>query len=583
MAFDAGMLSFVIREINEKVGGGKVEKIYQPARDELVFLIRRFGVSERLLINAGSRCPRLNITNIKSENPAKAPMMCMLLRKHLQGAVVRSAQQLGFERAARITFDAFDDMGFACEKNIIVEMMGKYSNVILTDGNDKILTVLRQVDFSQSLRRQLLPGMIYELPPAQDKLDPLSVNIEDFKLLARENDPERPCEKFIMSHFSGISPLIAREIATVSGGYSGATLNECATRLCDVFYSVIKNIIEGNGRPVIIYDKNSLPKEYAFMPITQYGDEFISREMDSFGEMLDSFFSLKSRDEKISQKASDILKILNNAETRLLKKHALQKNELLDCEEGEKYRLYGDLITANIYRLKKGAVSCCLENYMDSTMVEIPLDSRLTPAQNAQRYYKKYAKSKSAKEHLTVQIKLCEEEISYIASVRDALTRAQTEKDLTEIRSELYHSGYASKMKQYTEKKQTKPSYLTFRTSNGYTVLCGKNNTANDWLTFKYAQKADWWFHAKNMPGSHVILECAGLPEPPAEDFTEACIIAAVYSKAGEGAFADVDYTKIKQVKKPPSAKPGYVIYHTNWSATVPVDRSVCERLEVKN
>ena len=582
MAFDAGMLSFVLNEINETVGGGKVEKVYQPARDEIVLLLRNFGTSRRLLINAGSRCPRINITEQKSENPQKAPMLCMLLRKHLQGAVLKGAVQLGFERAARLSFDAFDDMGFRCEKHIIVEMMGKYSNIVLTDGDDKILTVLRQVDFTQSLRRQLLPGMIYEAPPAQDKLDPLTVDEDMFKRLAADCEGDRPCEKFIMSNFSGISPLVAREIATLSGGYSGATLDECARNLTGVFFGVIRNIISAKGSPVILYDKNKTPKEYCFMPVTQYGSEYEMRECRSFGEMLDTFFADKSRDEKISQKASDILKILTAADTRLSKKYQLQQNELLDCEEGETFRLYGDLITANIYRLKRGQESCVLDNYMDGSQVEIKLDSKLTPAQNAQKYYKKYQKSKSAKEHLTEQIALCENEIKYIATVRDALSRAETEKDLSEIRSELYHSGYASKMKQFTEKKQQKPSYLTFKTTNGYTVLCGKNNTANDWLTFKHAEKGDWWFHAKNMPGSHVIMECAGLPEPPAEDFTEACIIAAVHSKAGEGAFAEVDYTRVKQVKKPPNAKPGYVIYHTNWSATVNVDKEVAERLLVK-
>ena len=582
MAFDAGMLSFVLNEINTRSAGSKVEKIYQPARDEIIFVLRNFGTSERLLINAGSRCPRINITNIKSENPQKAPMLCMLLRKHLQGAIFKGAEQLGFERAARLSFDAFDDMGFKCQKFIVVEMMGKYSNILLTDSDDKILAVLRQIDFSQSLKRQLLPGMIYECPPAQDKLDPMTVDEDGFKKIAASNDLERPCEKFIMNNFSGISPLVAREIAVLAGGDPFATLSDCSRTLTDVFFKVIRSIVLFEGGPYILYDQNGLPKDYCFMPITQYGSEYRLDKCNSFGELLDTFFAVKSRDEKISQKAADILKILNNAEVRLNRKLQLQQNELSDCDEGEKYRLYGDLITANIYRLKRGQESIVLENYMDGSPVEIALDTRLTPAQNAQRYYKRYSKSKSAREHLTEQIAICESEIKYIASVKDSLSRAETEKDLNEIRSELYHSGYASKMKQYTEKKQSKPSYLTFRTTNGYTVLCGKNNTANDWLTFKHAEKGDWWFHVKNMAGSHVIMECAGLPEPPAEDFTEACMIAAVYSKAGEGAFAEVDYTKVKQVKKPPSAKPGFVIYHTNWSAGVPVDRTVAEKLLVK-
>lgn len=582
MAFDAGMLSFVLNEINTKSAGSKVEKIYQPARDEIIFVLRNFGTSERLLINAGSRCPRINITNIKSENPQKAPMLCMLLRKHLQGAIFKGAEQLGFERAARLSFDAFDDMGFKCQKFIIVEMMGKYSNILLTDSDDKILAVLRQIDFSQSLKRQLLPGMIYECPPAQDKLDPMIIDESGFKKIAASSDLDRPCEKFIMNNFSGISPLVAREIAVLAGGDPFATLSDCSRTLTTVFFNTIRSIVLSDGAPYILYDQNGVPKDYCFMPITQYGSEYRLDKCNSFGELLDTFFAVKSRDEKISQKAADILKILNNAEVRLSKKYQIQQNELADCDEGEKYRLFGDLITANIYRLKRGQESAVLDNYIDGSLVEISLDTRLTPAQNAQRYYKKYSKSKSAKEHLTEQIAICESEIKYIASVKDSLSRAESEKDLNEIRSELYHSGYASKMKQYTDKKQSKPSYLTFKTTNGYTVLCGKNNTANDWLTFKHAEKGDWWFHVKNMAGSHVIMECSGLPEPPAEDFTEACIIAAVYSKAGEGAFAEVDYTKVKQVKKPPSAKPGLVIYHTNWSAGVPVDRSVCDKLMVK-
>lgn len=582
MAFDAGMLSFVLSEINGKMANGKVEKIYQPAKDELIFLIRNFGTTERLLINAGSRCPRINITTTKAENPVKAPMLCMLLRKHLQGALFKGAEQLGFERAARLSFDAFDDMGFRCEKHIIVEMMGKYSNVILTNGDDKIISVLKQIDFSQSLKRQLLPGMIYEAPPKQDKNDPIVMDEDSFNRLAASCEGERLCDRFIMSTFSGISPLVAREIATISGGSSSATVEECAMKLTDTFFSVIRSIVKCEGTPVILYDKNGLPKEYSFMPITQYGDEYTVKVCESFGEMLDLFFETRSRDEKLSQKAADILKIVTAAKARIIKKQDIQQSELESCDEGETYRLFGDLITANIYRLKRGMDGCVLDNYMDGSQIEVSLDTRLTPAQNAQRYYKKYAKSKSAREHLTKQIELSKQELKYIESVGDALSRAETEKDLNEIRSELYHSGYASKMKQYTEKKQAKPSYLTFKTSNGYTVLCGKNNTANDWLTFKHAEKGDWWFHAKNMPGSHVIMECAGLPEPPAEDFTEACMIAAVHSKAGEGAFAEVDYTYARHVKKPPSAKPGFVIYHTNWSASVEVDKNAVQKLLIK-
>ncbi len=583
MAFDAGMLAFVLREINEKCAGGRIEKVYQPAKDEFIFIIRRFGETNRLLLNAGSRCPRVSLTFEKSENPAKAPMMCMMFRKHLQGALLREAVQPGFERVADFVFDATDDMGFKCEKHIIVEMMGKYSNIIFTDADKKIINILRQVDFTQSLKRQLLPGMIYEAPPAQDKRDPLTVDRAEFNAMCAACDGERSTEKFIMSSFSGISPLVAREIAALSGGSAAATLSDSAMTLTDTFFGVISDIVNGVGAPVAVFDASGVPKEYCFMPITQYGEAYSAHSYDTFGELLDAYFEKKSRDEKLSQKASDILKILTAADARCGRKLALQKQELAECGEGDRYRLYGDLITANIYRLRRGADGAVLEDYNTGESVEIALDTRLTPAQNAQRYYKKYAKSKSAREHLTEQIRKAEQEIAYIATVKDALSRADSERELSEIRAELYSSGYASKMKQFAPKKNSAPSYLTFRTTNGYKVLCGKNNTANDWLTFRHAEKGDWWFHAKGCPGSHVIMECAGLEEPPAEDFTDACMIAAVYSKASDSPVCDVDYTTVKQVKKPPESKPGYVIYHTNWSATVPVDREAVEKLLQKN
>lgn len=580
MAFDAGMISFVLNEINEKCAGGKIEKVYQPARDEFIFLIRKFGETHRLLINAGSRCPRVSLTEEKAENPQKAPMLCMMFRKHLQGAVFTGASQLGFERAADLVFSALDDMGYKCEKHIIVEMMGKYSNVIFTDENKKIISILRQVDFTQSMKRQLLPGMIYEAPPAQDKLDPTAVDRDAFMRLCASCDPERPCEKFIMSTFSGISPLVAREIAALAGGASDASLARCEKRLADVFFKVLRDISEHSGTPVALISKSGMPKEYCFMDINQYGGEYTKRVFSSFSELLDFFFATRSREEKISQKADDILKIVSAAQSRTEKKLALQRVELADCDEGEKYRLMGDLITANIYRLKKGIDSAVLEDYTTGDELNIKLDPRLSPAQNAQKYYKRYAKSKSAREHLTEQIEKAERELVYIATVQDALSRTDSEKELSEIRNELYHSGYASKMKQFSPKKQSAPSYLTFETAHGYTVLCGKNNTANDWLTFRHAAKNDWWFHAKGCPGSHVIMECDGREEPPAEDFTQACMIAAVYSKASASPSAEIDYTTVKQVKKPPDSKPGYVIYHTNWSASVPVDREAVKKMQ---
>lgn len=581
MAFDAGLLAHIIKEINDTLSGGRVEKIYQPAKDEFIFIIRSGNESHRLLINAGSRCPRIGITQIKTENPAKAPMLCMFLRKHLQGAVFRSAKQLGFERAADLIFNSTDELGFKQDMHVIVEMMGKYSNIVITNDDGKILNILRQIDFTQSMRRQMLPGMTYEAPPAQNKKDPFSISTDEFNRLCAA-DVDRVCEKYIVSEFSGISPLVAREATTVCGGSPSATLRECSSKLTEYFFNLLEVIKSGSGIPNIVFDEKGIPKEYSFVPITQYGSEYSVNTYSTFGEMLDIYFAERSREEKISQKASDILKIISNSEQRIQKKLSLLAKELADCSEGEKYKLCGDLITANIYMLRRGMSGAELVDYNTGEPVNVLLDTRLTPAQNAQKYYKKYTKSKSAKEHLSEQIELSRREYEYIESVKEALSHATSEKELSEIRSELYHSGYASRMKSYAESKKASPSYLTFKTTNGYTALCGKNNTANDFLTFRHADKGDWWFHAKNLPGSHVILECAGLPEPPAVDFTDAANIAAVYSKASDSPVAEIDYTKVKHVKKPPNSKPGFVIYHTNWSASVNVDKARAEAQRVK-
>ncbi len=580
MPFDAGVMSFVIREITDKLVGGKIEKIYQPGKDETVFAFRAGGETRRLLLNAGSACPRICITEIKTENPKTAPMFCMMLRKHLSGAKLMAAEQIGFERAVRLTFEGFDDMGFKVKKHIIYELMGTYSNIILTDERDKICGLLRQIDFSSSSSRQLLSGMIYEVPPAQKKIDPMTLDRRAFLSLAAECDPDRVCEKFIMNNFSGISPLLAREVAYISGGASDATIGKCASRLTEVFFNLIADIINGHGEPYFVFDKDGRMRDFSFMPIRQYGTEPVKAE--SFGKLIDTFFEKKSRDERIRQKASDVLRIVSNAKQRAERKIEARKTELADCSMGDEYKKTADLITANIWMLKRGMEKVRLFDYEANEEVEVKLDPRLTPAANAQRYYKKYAKCKSAKEHLDKLIKSAEEEAEYIATVADALTRAETEKELSEIRQELYNSGFAGKVKGHTEKKQSTPTYLTFRTSGGYSVLCGKNNSANDWLTFKKAERNDWWFHAKNTPGSHVIMISNGIEEPSAQDFTEAATIAAVYSKAGEGATAEVDYTLVRHVKKPPSAKPGFVIYHTNWSATVVPDAQLVNRLKVK-
>ena len=573
MAFDAGMLSCVLHEIKEESLGARVEKVYQPERDEIILQIRSKSGGKRLLINAGSNNPRIGFTNVPKENPQNPPMLCMLLRKHLQGAKLCSVEQFGFERAAVLGFETRDEMGYDCVKYLIAELMGKYSNLIFADGDMKIITALKIIDFSTSSLRQVLPGMKYELPPKQDKADPMETTEEEFMNLLAASSPERGCDKFILGSYLGISASVAREVAYVATGAVDTPISSCSPRiLWSKFFALIESIKSSDYSPTLILDGEK-PVEYAFCQLNQYSG-LEARKVESPSELLDMFFDSRDKEQRVKQRASDVQKLLFNAHARLIKKIELQEGELAECAHGEEYKRMGDLITANIYMLKRGMKEASLPDYdnmgEDGSLpyVTVELDERLSPAANAQRLYKRYNKSKNAKIELTKQIELAKLELEYINSVLDSLDKAESPADLAEIRDELYRAGYASKMKGYTAHKQSAPTVAKFLTSNGYTVLCGKNNIQNEYITFKLGAKTDYWFHAKNAPGSHVVMLCNG-EEPPAEDFTEAAEIAAYHSKAYGGQSVEVDYTFIRHVKKPPAAKPGFVIYHTNWSALV--------------
>ena len=573
MAFDAGMLSCVLHEIKEESLGARVEKVYQPERDEIILQIRSKSGGRRLLINAGSNNPRIGFTTVPKENPQNPPMLCMLLRKHLQGAKLCSVEQFGFERAAILGFETRDEMGYECVKYLIAELMGKYSNLIFADGDMRIITAMKVIDFSTSSLRQVLPGMKYELPPKQDKADPTATDEAEFMHLISESPAERGCDKFILGSYLGISAAVAREVAYSATGAVDTPLSSCSPRvLWGKFSELIERIKSNDYSPTLVLDGDQ-PIEYAFCDLKQYSG-LTAKKVESPSELLDLFFDSRDKEQRVKQRASDVQKLLFNAHARLIKKIELQEGELAECAHGEEYKKMGDLITANIYMLKRGMKEASLPDYdnmgEDGSLpyVTVELDERLSPAANAQRLYKKYNKSKNAKIELTKQIELAKDELDYINSVLDSLDKAESPADLAEIRDELYRAGYASKMKGYTAHKQSAPTVAKFLTSGGYTVLCGKNNIQNEYITFKLASKTDYWFHAKNAPGSHVVMICNG-EEPPAEDFTEAAEIAAYHSKAYGGQSVEVDYTFIRHVKKPPSSKPGFVIYHTNWSALV--------------
>ncbi|MBQ9085653.1 MAG: NFACT family protein [Clostridia bacterium] len=572
MAFDAGMLACTLSEIRRSAQGARIEKVYQPERDEIVLQIRSFEGGRRLMINAGSGNPRIGFTETQKENPQNPPMFCMLLRKYLQGAKLVEIRQASFDRVAFLGFDTRDEMGFDCRRYLIAELMGKYSNLIFADGEKKIITALRTTDFSLDSVRQLLPGMTYTLPPTQDKENPLTVTREQFRARYAAWQSERGCDKFIVNSFAGMAPVVAREITFRATGHTDTPLKYCFEEdIWREFSAVVDRIRAESFQPCLILE-GERGVEYSFLPLTQYGD-LECRAFSSAGKLFDAYFDARDRAQRVHQRASDILRLLTNAEARIRRKLELQRGELKDCEQGAEYKKFGDLITANIYRLSRGDREAVFDDYEDLRedgsfgQVRVELDTRLTPAANAQRYYKKYNKAKTARVELTRQITLGEEELSYLASVLESLGRAESPSDLLEIRDELYRSGYASRMRSYTVHKSHKPTVLQFLTPDGMRVLCGKNNVQNEYITHRLAEKNDYWFHAKQVPGSHVLLVTEGR-EPTDLDFTTAAEIAAYYSKA-EGDNVAVDYTLAKHVKKPAGGKPGFVIYHTNWTAYV--------------
>ena len=575
MAFDAGMLACTLEEIRRMCLGARIEKVYQPERDEIVLQMRSIDGGKRLCINAGSNNPRIGFTLSQKENPQNPPMLCMLLRKYLQGSKLSEVSQADFDRVAFLGFDTRDEMGFECRRYLIVELMGKYSNLLFADEKKKIITAMRTSDMSLDSARPLLAGMTYELPPSQGRRNPLHTTKEELAALFAQLPSDRPLEKCIMSAFSGIAPAVAREIAYRATGHTDTPVRYCFYEDFErAFFFVTETIKNDSYSPCLVLDGEE-HVEYSFIPLTQYTG-FELKSYESAGAMLDAYFVTRDNAQRVRQRASDILKLLTNAETRIKKKLELQRSELVECEKGIMYKKWGDLITANIWRLSRGDRSVSLEDWEslseDGTprTVEVELDSRLTPAANAQRYYKRYNKSKNAKVELAKQIGLGEAELEYVYTVFDALTRAETPTDLAEIRDELYRSGYASRMKSYSSHKQHTPTVMQFVTPDGMRVLCGKNNVQNEYITHRLAEKHDYWFHAKLTAGSHVLLVTEGR-EPTDLDFTVAAEIAAYHSKA-QGENIAVDYTLARNVKKPAGGKPGLVIYHTNWTAYVTPD-----------
>lgn len=547
--------------------GTRVDRVFQPNRDELILAFRGFSAAYKLLISARANSARVNLTTIPVENPQQPPMLCMLLRKKLQGAKLLEITQPDLERALMLKFDSVNELGDHVELTLAVEIMGRYSNIILVDENGKIIDALKRVDAEMSSERLVLPGLLYRLPPPQDKLSMLTCTVEE--IMARIDALPRDMElsKALMSVLQGISPIIAREVENSAGlGHEVyvKSMTPPQRRRTEMYVTTLMETAKNvSGTPHIVIDPQNKPKDFAFMDIRQYGSAMTVSEKKSFSEMLDAFYAERDQIERMRVKSQDLLRLLANHADRLSRKIANQQAELSACAERDTLRIKGDLLSANMYAIQKGETSVKLQNFYDENLaeLEIALDPALTPQQNAQKYYKNYRKAKTAEEKLTEQIGLAQTELTYIDSVFESLALAENERDLNEIRAELAEQGYVRRKAGKKNQKQLALSEpLKFKTSDGFTVLVGRNNRQNDKLTMKDANNNDIWFHTKNIPGSHTVLVTDG-KAPTETAMEEAAVLAAQHSRAKDSAQVPVDYTQIRYVSKPQGAKPGMVIY----------------------
>ena len=556
MAFDAFYLSAVLTEIRN-LGEARVEKIHQPSRDTVILHLKGREVRAKLLIAANPAAPRLHLTAATPENPAEPPMFCMLLRKHLSGARLTEVSQLPMERCAIFTFDCIDELGDPTQKRLVAELMGKTCNLYLLDKTGRIIDCLRRIGLDAGAKRTALPGMYYQDPEPVTKQQPLQA---DFAALLQDPGADLLADR-LMDTLGGLSPLVCREAALFAAGSVDARLEgqdeaALAEKLALFFTENLTHPI-----PCFYAQTDGTPKQFAFCPIQQYGNY---ETADSFSGLLDMYYTVRDRKDAMRQKSQGIRKTVTNLCQRLNRKIAIQEKELLATYDRERLRQLGDILTANIHRIQKGQTKVECEDFYDEDMktIEIPLSVLLSPQQNAAKFYKDYARMKTAEKELTKQIAIAKEELAYLGSVLDELNRAQTEQELEEIRHELQETGY---VKLDAGKKRIKAGKLPpmrFTSTDGYPIYVGRNNRQNEELTFKSARKDDLWLHASKVHGSHVVIACAGVT-PPDDTITQAAQLAAYYAETGSGQNIAVDVTPVKQVKKIPNGKPGMVIYHS--------------------
>ena len=578
MPLDAICLQGVVGELAPQLTGSRIEKIQQPARDQIILLLRG---SRRLFLNAGANQPRIHLTEQLRDNPSQPPMFCMLLRKHLSGGIIESVRQEPLERVVTLTVLSSDEMGERSRFTLVWEGMPRRANLILCDRDGRIIDCLRRVDLEAEQDRQVLPGLFYRLPTRQDKRSPLSVTEEEFAALLERAAPDAPLDGWLLDTFTAISPLVARELTVRACGSTDAPVSQ-GSALWEVFSRWQRDVNENAFTPTLIKRNGSLA-DFTYGPVTQYGTYAETEIYDSFSHLLDDFYEKREQAERVKQKGRDLLKTATTARDRVRRKQAAQEKELAACLDRDHLRICGELITANLYRMERGQSRLTAQNYYDENCayMDIPLDVRLSPQENAARYFKQYAKAKTAEKYLTARLQKGGEELQYLESVLQELAQAESEQDFNDIRTELTDGGYlrGRGKKQPGFQRASKPR--EFRSSAGLRILVGRNNRQNDRLTTKDADKRDIWLHTQKIHGSHVIL-CTGGAEPDEQSLMEAASLAAYFSQAQGSTKVPVDYTPVKFVKKPAGAKPGMVVYTTYQTMLADPDEELVKRLSVK-
>ena len=575
MPLDALCLTAVAGEVRAAVQGGKIDKIYQPTRDEVVLYIRGPAGNVRLLLSASPGHPRAHLTERNRENPEQPPMFCMLLRKHLQGARILELNQPPLERILDFRLETLDELGDRVERRLVLEAMGRSANLLLLDGEGRIVDCTRRVDGDLARgQRQLLPGLFYRQPPAVDKLNPFTLSPEELRLVL-SNPLGKAWDKLLLDSFTGLSPLVARELAFRAWGDSEKLAAELEK---------LGKAVEENHFTAYLLVREGKPVDFTFLPVLQYGPETESIPQESFSALLDDFFSDRESAERVRQRGQDLVKSVTSARDRTARKLGNQARELEATKNRERLRELGDILTSNLHLMEKGMSTFRTMDFYDPEggEVDIPLDPLLTPQQNAAKYYKEYNKAKTAEEMLTIQIEKGEKELEYLNSVLENIALAEGEKDLQEIRQELTETGYLRRPKTAAKRaKKVSGKPMEFRSSSGLRISVGKNNSQNDLLTTKLAYKSDIWLHTQKIHGSHVILWLEG-GEADAKSLTEAAQLAAYFSQARDGSKVPVDYTPVKYVKKPAGARPGMVVYTTYQTAVVEPDAELAKKLRVK-